>query len=80
MSCFQKGATVWDTGLRRIVKVKGVTEMDYGHSYEVIARGKHGNYESESGCCDLRILGDSVVGRANKKIVDKIEKLFGELR
>ena len=80
MSCFQRGATAWDTGLRRIVKIKSVSEEQYGHSYEVTAREEHGSHESESGCCDLRPLDDSNAGRANRKIVDEIEKLMAQLR
>jgi hypothetical protein len=88
MSCFQKGATVWDTGLRRVVKIKSLNHnsdwamYDYAlYSVESHAAKDDCSRESESTCCELRSLDPKTeVGRHNLRIVQKIEKLLGALR
>jgi uncharacterized membrane protein affecting hemolysin expression len=68
-------------GLRRVVKVKSVSYNDssvYDHAVYQVESGVHG---SEAICRELRTLDEKTeVGRRNKKIVEKIEKLLEQLR
>jgi hypothetical protein len=84
MSCFKKGDVTWDTGLRHVVKITGVVDDSTLHEhklYEVRRASERGSHESESTCCELRSLDpETEVGRHNLRVVQKIEKLMGQLR
>jgi hypothetical protein len=83
-SCYSRGMTMWDTSLRRVVKIKKVLShgrMTLDHAvYDVqsITKGEP-THQSEATCCELRTLDESKVGRHNQRLVLKIEKLMGQL-
>jgi hypothetical protein len=82
MSCYKKGDVVFDTDLRRVVRIKHI--WNYDHTlYDVESRATKddGSHGGEATCCDLRSLDEKTkVGRHNRKVVDQIEKLIGQLR
>jgi hypothetical protein len=86
MTCYQKGAMVWDTGMRRVGKIKGLSRSGSLHDhvlYEVESRATKDDcaHGSEATCCELRSLDEKTEeGRHNLRVVAQIEKLMRELR
>jgi len=80
MSCFKKHSIVFDTVLRRTVKIKSLIKESAGiwerHAYQVQGDG----HENECVCCDLRVLDDSPAGKFNRKVVEQVERLLATLR
>jgi hypothetical protein len=81
MSCYRKGQKVFDTGLRRVCKITGVIDEGTVHDHKLYnVRASKSGCQNEATCCELRDLNPKTeAGRHNRKIVEKVEKLLGQL-
>src|SRR5277367_2562649 len=79
--CFKRNEAVWDIDLRRVGKISRMSNMHYAGVDCTVYDVRAGDHQNETSCSSLRGLDPRTeVGRHNLKVVEKIEKLMGQLR